>query len=202
MHVLPDQGKSIKKHKSAELSLVIATEAAAVDSSGTDVFKAKEAAQWYLLTALPIDRHEDSTRILRFYSLRRRIERFHYTMKSGGLKVERLQFDEPQAMIHALAFYAVAGWQLLALTYGVRQDEAADARRYHNDEELEIPAASAEQPIRTVGEATLARGKLVGFVPTKRQPYPGVKILAEAIQQLYHMTRAVRMIRNTKPLQD
>jgi hypothetical protein len=202
MHVLPDQGKSIKKHKTAELSLIVATEVAAVDSGGADVFKASEAAQWYLLTALPIDTQEDMVRILHFYSLRWRIERFHYTLKSGALKVEQLQFDDLQTMIHALSFYAVAGWKLLALTYGLRQDEAAEARRYYDDDELEILASSSKKPIRTVGEATLALGKLVGFVPTTRQPYPGVKILAEAIQQLYHMARAVRMTRNTKPLQD
>ena len=158
VHVLPDQGKSIKKHKTAELSLIIATEVAAVDSGGADVFKAGEAAQWYLLTALPIDSHEDIIRILRFYSLRWRIERFHYTMKSGGLNVEQLQFDDLQTMIHALAFYAVVGWQLVALTYGVRQDEAADATRYYEDDDLEILAASVKKPIRTVGEATQALG--------------------------------------------
>ena len=202
VHVLPDKDKSIKKHKTAELSLVIATEVAAVDQTGKNVFNSKEAAQWYLLTALPIDSQEDIVRILRFYSLRWRIERFHYTMKSGGLKVEQLQFDDLNTMIHALAFYAVVAWQLLALTYGVRQDEAADARRYYEADELRILAASSKKPINTVGEATQALGKLVGFVPTKRQPYPGVKILAEAIHQLYHMVRALRMTSNIKTLQD
>ena len=202
VHVLPDQGKSIKKHKSVELSLVIATEVAAVDQMGKDVFDAQAAAQWYLLTALPIDTHDHIVRILTFYSLRWRIERFHYTMKSGGLKVEQLQFDDLKTMIHALAFYAIVGWQVLALTYGVRQDEDADASRYYDADELEILNAIAKVPIRTVGEATKALGKLVGFVPTKRQPYPGIKILAEAIQQLFHMKRGAQILSKRKPLQD
>lgn len=202
VHVLADQNKSIGKHRSVALSLVIAREVAAVDQKGSNVFDEKTAAVWFLLTALPIDSHSDIVRILTFYALRWRIERFHYTLKSGALKVEQLQFDDLRTLIHALAFYSVVAWQLLALTYGVRQDEKAPAERYYDGDEMAILATVVKQPIETVGDATRALGRLVGFVPTKRQPYPGVKMLAEALQQLHHMKRGLRIAAKRKPLQD
>ena len=66
-------------------------------------------------------------RLTYFYSLRWRLERLHYTLKSGALDVEKLQFDDLTTTLNALAFYSVVAWQLLAIVYLTRhaQDEAA-----------------------------------------------------------------------------
>jgi hypothetical protein len=93
VHVLPDKDLSAARHKTQALSLVIAREVGAVDEKGQDVCKEEEAAEWYLLTSLPSESLLEVERVVAFYSLRWRIERLHYTLKSGALKVEKLQFD-------------------------------------------------------------------------------------------------------------
>ena len=51
----------------------------------------------------------------------------HYTLKSGALEVEKLQFDDLTTTLNALAFYSVVAWQILAIVYLTRhaQDEVA-----------------------------------------------------------------------------
>ena len=187
VHVLPDKGRSAAKHKTQELSLVIAREIAAEDAKGDDVFDADKAALWYLLTSLPIDSQQDVERVVGFYSLRWRIERLHYTLKSGALNVERLQFDDLETTINALAFYSVVAWQLLAITYVLRENQEAPARSVFEENEVRLLEKMDKKPIRTAKEAVLALAKIVGFAKSKRQPLPGVKVLAQALERFYYI---------------
>jgi hypothetical protein len=102
VNVLPDKDLSVTKHQIQGLSLVIAEEIACVDSTtGEDVFKETDKAIWYLLTSLPFESQADVQRIVHFYALRWRIERFHYTLKAGALNVEKLQFDDIHSTLNA-----------------------------------------------------------------------------------------------------
>jgi len=49
------------------------------------------AIEWWLLTTLPVTTAEDAARIFTWYRHRWRIERFHFTRKTGGCQVEDLQ---------------------------------------------------------------------------------------------------------------
>jgi hypothetical protein len=112
VNVPPDKDLNTTKHQIQGLSLVIAEEIACVDSTtGEDVFKETDKASGYLLTSVPIDNQADAQRIVHFYALRWRIERFHYTLKSGALNVEKLQFDDIHSMLNALSFYSIVAWQ-------------------------------------------------------------------------------------------
>lgn len=42
-----------------------------------------------------------------------------------------------------------------------------------------------KKPIKTVKEAVLALVKIAGFAKSKRQPIPGVKVLAHALECFY-----------------
>ena len=99
------------------LGLVIAQETAVFDADEKSVFDPNDTSLSYLLTSLPIDNEEDMKRITLFYSFRWRIERFHYTLKTSALAVEKLQFDDMKGTIHALTFYSVVAWQILAIVY-------------------------------------------------------------------------------------
>ena len=66
-----------------------------------DIFCWSDAATWHLLTSLPIATASDVQRVTRFYALRWRVERFDYTLKSGALQVEKLQFDDIQTLINS-----------------------------------------------------------------------------------------------------
>lgn len=187
VHVLPDRSRGAGKDKTQELSLVIAREIAAEDSKGNDVFEADKAALWYLLTSLPTDNQLDIERVVVFYGLRWRVERLHYTMKSGGINVERLQFDDITTTINALSFYSVVAWRLLATTYVFRESQEAPAEAVFEQDEIRLLEKIDKKPIKTVKEAVLALAKIVGFAKSKRQPLPGVKVLAQAFERFYYI---------------
>ncbi len=200
--VYPDKDLSVRKHQTQGLSLVIAEETACVDvATGADIFNKSDKALWYLLTSLPIEKQKDAERIVDFYALRWRIERLHYTLKSGALNVEKLQFDDIDTTINALGFYSITAWKLLAITYLVRQEAQAPATSIFEEEEIEILKHIGKKDIETVKEAVLALSKIIGFAPSKKQPLPGVKVLAQALERFYFIKLGAS-VNKTKPLQD
>lgn len=202
VNVYPDKDASVAKHQTQGLSLVVATEVACIDvETQSDCFDATEAAEWLLLTSLPIDTPEAVERVVRFYALRWRIERLHLTLKSGALNVERLQFDDIHTLTNALAFYSVVAWQLLALTYGLREYPDQEAETVFDAEAVRLLRQVSGKPIRSVQDAALALVKLVGFAPSKKQPLPGVKVLATAIERFFFVKMGATATQ-TKPLQD
>jgi len=187
VHVLPDKGRSAGKHKTQELSLVIARETAAKDSKGNDVFDADKAALRYLLTSLPIGSQQDMERVVTFYGLRWRVERLGFTVKSGAPNVEGLQFDDVQTTINALSFYSVVAWQPLAMTYVFRENQEAPAQAVFEQNEVRLLEKIDKKPIKTVKDAVLALAKIAGFAKSKRQPLPGVKVLAQAFERFHYI---------------
>lgn len=182
------------------LSLVIAEEVSCIDiKTGAEILTEEQKCVWYLLTSLEIKNKEDACRVVNFYALRWRIERLHYTLKSGALEVEKLQFDDVMTLCNALAFYSVIGWQLLSITYVVRDIPQSDASIIFEDIEIEVLSMTSKKEIKTIKEGVLALVKLVGFTPSKKQPLPGVKVLASALERFYFMklgAKASREIAN------
>jgi hypothetical protein len=70
--------------------------------------------------------------------MRWRIEQFHFTLKSGGLNVEKLQFDDVHTLTNALSFYSVIPWQIMARTYQLRQNPEQEARGILPEEEVAL----------------------------------------------------------------
>lgn len=188
VNVYPEKDLSPSKHKTQGLSLVVAQEISCVNpQTQENLFCPEEATTWYLLTSLPIDTPEQVIRVTRFYARRWQVERFHYTLKSGALQVEKLQFDDIHTLVNALAFYSVVGWQLLALTHGIRKNPDQSARTVFDESEVMLLEKVAAKKIISLGEAVLALTKLIGFAPSKKQPFPGVKVLATALERFFFM---------------
>jgi hypothetical protein len=201
VQIYPNKDLSPARHKTQTLSLVVATEVACVDAkSQADCFDADTALSWSLLTSLLIEHPDDVQRIVRFYAWRWRIERLHFTLKSGALNVEKLQFDDVHTLVNALTFYAVVAWQLLGLTYALRHDPEQPAERMFAPNELTLLHHLSGQPVDSLRQATLALAKLVGFAPSKKQPWPGVKVLATAIERFFFVKQGAAAV--SKPLQD
>lgn len=201
VHLYPNKDLSPARHKTSSLSLVVATEVACVDAkSQADCFAADNALSWSLLTSLPIDQADDVHRIVRFYALRWRIERLHFTLKSGALNVEKLQFDDVHTLVNALTFYSVVAWQLLGLTYALRHDPEQPAETMFEPDELTVLHQLSGKPVDSLRQATLALAQLVGFAPSKKQPLPGVKVLATAIERFFFVKQGAAAV--SKPLQD
>ena len=126
-------------------------------------------------------------RLTYFYALRWRLERLPYTLKSGALAVEKLQFDDLTTTLNALAFYSVVAWQRLAIVYLTRHAPDEVATKCFTAQEITILAATSKKPLPTVKAVTLALAKLVGFAPSKRQPLPGIKMLALALERFHYL---------------
>jgi hypothetical protein len=181
VNVYPPNKLSPRLHKTEGFSLVVAREIAAVDDKGNDVFNEKDAAVWFLLTTLPVETFADAIRVVTFYSLRWRIERFHFTLKTGGLHVEKLQFNDIHTTINALVYYSMMAVELLCLTYAAREKPDDEATKYYTEQELVLLQGIAKAEVVTIKQAVLALVKLVNFAPTKQQPLPGVKVLSQAL---------------------
>jgi hypothetical protein len=218
--VLPPKDLSVRKHTLKDLYLVVAREVAASDEQGRSVFDEQQAAEWLLLTSYPIaqgplEQASDALRVVGWYALRWRIERLHYVLKSGGLQVERLQFETIEVLFNAFAFYSIIAWRVLYLTYLARQNEQLPAQDYFDPLELQLLQASNQKagpqttspkqadnkPVTTLSQAIVALGRLVNFQPTTKQPLPGVKLLAQALVKLHHMREAILIWQNLS-LQD
>jgi hypothetical protein len=197
--VLPDKDLSAAKHQVKDLFLVMAREVGALDKEGKCVFDAGQAACWVLLTSYPIRQAQDALQVVNWYGLRWRIERFHYVLKSGGLQVERLQFDDVATLFDAFAFYSIVAWRLLYLTYQVRADGQAPVENYFDPLEVKMLSAKLGERVKTLTQGVQALGRLVNFQASKKQPLPGSKILAEAIIKLYHMKEAIALLEDVFP---
>lgn len=164
--------------KSVPMSVIWAKETA----PPTDV----EPLEWYLLTTGQINTFEQAREMIRFYTLRWTIERFHYVLKQG-LKVERLQFDTFQRLANALRVCSVVAWYLLRLAYLVKVKPEEPAHLHFDQHDTMLLTTITQHSIYSVKDFIIALGKLVGFSPSKKQPFPGEKLLWQATQILFNI---------------
>jgi hypothetical protein len=199
--VLPHQDVRAAQPKATGLFLVVAQETNAFNEQGACVFDQQQAACWLLLTSYAVKQATDAFQVVRWYALRWRIERLHLVLKSAGMQVEKLQFDDVHTLFNALAFYSIIAWRLLYLTYLVRQQPELPASACFQEPEIKLLQAKAKEPVLHLEQAIKALGKLVNFQPTKKHPLPGVKLLAQALLKLNHMLEAIILWENLS-LQD
>jgi len=159
VNVLPKKDLSPKLHKTKGLSIVVAKEIAAVDSKGNDCFDPQDAACWILLTSLDALSLEQASQIVYYYSLRWLIERLHYTLKSGSLEAEKLQFDDVQTTFNALAFYTIIAWRILFLTLSVRQEPNQSPQNYFTPLERKVLRSKIPQADESLAFAIKALGE-------------------------------------------
>jgi len=201
VNVYPRKELSPSKHKTQGLSLVIAEEVACIDTkTQADVFNPNEKAVWFLLTSLEVSQQVEVENVVSFYATRWMVERFHYTLKSGALNVEKLQFNNVNTLIHALCFYSVVAWKLLAIIYTAKQELDTPAEQVFDKTEIAILEGLTKKNVNTVKEAILALVSIVNFVSCKKRPLSGIKITAQALERFYFIKIGISL-HQTKPLQ-
>ena len=148
--------------------------------------------EWLLLTTLAVETLADAQRAVTWYSYRWRIERLHFTLKSGGGCFEDLQLETRERLERAVALYSVVAWRLLWMTYQVRLDPDQAPSVAFSPNEIEVlervvaaqnPRRSVDQPL-TLRDAVRAMAKLGGFLGRKSDGEPGVKTLWRGYRQL------------------
>jgi len=93
----------------------------------------------------------------------------------------------------------VAG-RLLGLTYALRHDPEQPAETMFDPDELTLLHHLSGRPVDSLRQATLALAQLVGFALPKKQPWPGVKVLATAMERFFFDKQGAAAV--AKPLQD
>ena len=68
--------------------------------------------------------------------------------------------------------------------------------------EVQLLSTVSARPVQSVREVVLALGKLVGFAPSEKQPLPGVKVLATALERFFFIKLGAQAQASSKSLQD
>ena len=154
--------------------------------------------QWLLLTTLPIERLADAEQVVRWYTYRWRIERYHFTLKSG-CRLEELQLETAERLRRALALYAIVAMRLLHLTYLARQEPEASCEAAVSEEEWEVlwrhfqPDAALPLQPPSLRQTIRWIGRLGGFLARKGDGEPGVQVLWRGLRQLQAMVIGFRL---------
>lgn len=149
-----------------------------------------DPVHWILLTSLSVNQVDDAYRIVRLYTFRWLVERFHYVLKSGGCHFEDSQLRTVDALHRLLGVCSRVAWRLLWLTYQARQTPDAPCTvalseiewqaltAFVNHSQTPAPAPPSLQ------EAVRAIANLGGFIGRKSDGSPGVKTLWHGWQRL------------------
>lgn len=137
-----------------------------------------DKVEWIILCDRQDLTNQEALMMVDFYSQRWKIELFHHTLKTGAFNVEKLQFDDAETLMNALAFYSILACRVMNLTYYGRFHPEADPGFIIDETEKEILEIRSGRKIETARDAIMEIGRLGGFIGgSKRYPYPGVKTL-------------------------
>jgi hypothetical protein len=158
--------------------------------------------RWLLLTTRAVDSLEDAAGVVRWYSYRWRIERYHFVLKSG-CRLEELQLETAARLRRALAVYALVAARLLHLTYRARQEPEAVCEPAVSREEWQVlwhhfrPGEALPAAPPSLGQAVGWIARLGGFLGRKGDKAPGVKVLWRGLRKLRDMVTGFQLAQAT-----
>jgi hypothetical protein len=158
----------------------------------------EEPIEWVLVTTLFVDILAEALEVVKAYTQRWKVERYHYVLKSG-CRIEDLQLEHASRIERALALYNVVAWRLLRLTYWSRAEpEQPCTVALEDDEWKALWLIGAAKPLPkkppTLKEAVRIIAKLGGFQGRKNDGEPGVKSLWWGFRRLMDFTLAYRRL--------
>ena len=158
----------------------------------------QEPVQWLLLTTLPIDTLDQAQQCIVWYTFRWRIERFHFTLKSGS-NYEKLQLQTGERLWRALAIYMVVAWRVLSMDLIARTYPAVPCTTFLTDDEWHVLCChhlgTNVPPPEPPDARTAVRwiAKLGGFLGRKGDGEPGVKTLWRGFRRLQDLVEGWRL---------
>jgi Transposase DNA-binding len=161
-----------------------------------------EPIQWFLLTTLPVTSFEEARQIIGYYVLRWIIERFHYLLKSGRAQVESLQLETAPRLQNAITAYSLATLKVLKIRYWAEKSPQSNIYEAGiSPIEYEVLYAYAQKKLDpnivfeankppSIAQYCKVLGQIGGFLPSKRQELPGLKIIARSLEKLKNLVDA------------
>lgn len=181
VNICPAHSRSKKAPEGTPLYVIFGQE--------IDAPEGEEPIEWLLLTTIPVTNIAEALQKIEWYRERWKIERFHYTLKSG-CHVEELQLETKERLSNAIALYSVIAWRLSWLTYQARVTPDLSCQIILENHEWQAlycvvnqTKTPPDQP-PTLHEAVRLLAKLGGFLGRKHDGEPGVKVLWRDIQKL------------------
>lgn len=151
----------------------------------------EKALCWRLVSTEEVTTWEGAIRALQEYTIRWRIERFHYVLKQG-CAVERLQLETANRLANAVAVYSQVAVRLLRLTYLARLEPQAPVEAEFTPVEVEVLEGCRQHQekrprarVRTIAEAVRVLARLGGHLGRKGDGPPGAKVLWRGVRSLH-----------------
>jgi len=177
-------------HKSEKLPVTIVHAVERVPPAG------EKPIQWFVLTTLPVDSPEQAAEILRFYSLRWRIEDWHRVLKSG-CQIDELGHRSAERLERAIAIRMVIAWRVMLMTLLGREVPGLPAEILFSDIELRVIGDFAQSRGRDrptqLGEAVREVAILGGYLNRNNDPPPGHQLMWQGYATLTTMCTAYQL---------
>ena len=103
-----------------------------------------EPLEWFLLTTIDIKSVDDALQIIKWYSLRWRIEDWHRVLKSG-CKTEKAANETAERLKRTIAINLVIAWRIMLMTLLGREVPELPAEVLFSDLEIEVLKAYSKK---------------------------------------------------------
>jgi len=154
--------------------------------------------EWFVLTTLTVDSAEQAAEILRWYTLRWRIEDWHRVLQSG-CKIDQLAHHSVERLERAIAIRMVIAWRVMLMTLLGREVPELPPELLFSDVELRVLGDFAQTRRRPrprptqLGEAVRLVAILGGYLDRKHDPPPGHQLMWHGYTKLTAMAMAYQL---------
>jgi hypothetical protein len=157
-----------------------------------------EPIHWMLTTTLPVTTAEEAKEKVMWYMYRWRIERFHYTLKTGAFNIEELQFETYERFCKAITMYSIVASRILYTQYYEKAHPEENAHEIFSVEEIRMLCLKGKKKPTyqmTIHEAVVETAKIGGYLARKSDSPPGIKALWIGFQTLQNLVEGMLLER-------
>lgn len=164
----------------------------------------QKGLEWRLISSMPIENEQMAKQLVKWYSYRWRIERFHYILKSG-CKLEQLQLRTLPALRKAVITYSLAAFKLMEMLYQSRINPQQPATNYLSEQECQAvyiynyQTKLVSNTSLTLSKAIWMIARMGGYIGRNNDRPPGIKTLWRGLQNLHSIMQVYQVSQPTYP---
>ena len=158
----------------------------------------EDPLEWMLLSNRPVSSFDEACEMVRWYSLRWRIEMYFKVLKSG-FRVEACRLGHAERLVRYLALMSIVAWRLFMLTLIARADPGIACTEFLAPQEWRVlyrrTNRNADPPSTppTIGEAVVWIARLGGYLARKKDGPPGTLTLWRGWKRLADLAEGWRL---------